>query len=123
MLYQLIVMFGCALAGQIISAVLPFPFPGTIIAAVILFLLLETGLVKIEKIKTISEISNKYLSIFFIPVGVAIMQYFGDFAPIVWVKIILVIIITTALTMGITGKISDLVMAIEDKRRGEEDAK
>lgn len=123
MLYQLIVMFGCAFAGQIISAVLPFPFPGTIIAAILLFLLLETGLIKIEKIKTITDLSNKYLSIVFIPVGVAIMQYFGDFEPIVWVKIILIVIITTALTMGITGKVSDFVMAIQDKRRGVKNVK
>lgn len=118
MLYQLLIMFGTALLGQIISGLLPFPFPSTIIAAIILFLLLEFKIVKLEELKDVTELSNKYLAIVFIPVGVAVMEYFGEFTMDVWLKIVVIIVVSTAATMMVTGKASDIIIDIQEKLSG-----
>ena len=118
MLYQLLIMFGTALLGQIISGLLPFPFPSTIIAAIILFLLLEFKIVKLEELKDATELSNKYLAIVFIPVGVAVMEYFGEFTMDVWLKIVVIIVVSTAATMMVTGKASDIIIGIQEKLSG-----
>lgn len=118
MLFQLFVMFGTALLGQIISGLLPFPFPSTIIAALILFLLLEFKIVKLDQLKDVIQLSNKYLAIVFIPVGVAVMEYFSEFSLDVWLKIVVIIVISTGATMMVTGKVSDVVIALQEKVTG-----
>lgn len=118
MLFQLIVMFGTAFLGQVISKLLPFPFPGTVIASLILFGLLESGIVKLDQIKDVSSFSNTYLAIFFVPVGVGVMEYFSEFEIIVWLKILAIIIISTAATMIVTGKASDIIIGIQERILG-----
>lgn len=120
MLFQLFVMFGTALLGQVISGLLPFPFPSTIIAALILFLLLEFNIVKLDQLKDVIHLSNKYLAFVFIPAGVAIMEYFLEFSPVVWLKIFFVVILSTGATMIVTGKVSDGMIALKKKRDGGE---
>ncbi|MDY2987874.1 MAG: CidA/LrgA family protein [Peptoniphilus sp.] len=115
MLFQLLVMFGTAYIGQFISNILPFPFPGTIIASLILFILLQMKIIKIDKLKGIIDISHKYLALFFVPVGVGILEYATQFSIEVWLKIFLLIILSTAATMIITGKASDFTIKIFNK--------
>ncbi|WP_455257921.1 CidA/LrgA family protein [Peptoniphilus asaccharolyticus] len=115
MLFQLLVMFGTAYMGQFISSLLPFPFPGTIIASLILFLLLQMNIVKIDKLKGIIDVAHKYLALFFVPVGVGILEYATQFSIEVWVKIFLLIILSTAATMVITGKASDFTIRLFNK--------
>lgn len=123
MLYQLLIMFGTALLGQIISGLLPFPFPSTIIAALILFLLLEFKIVTLEKIKDISYLCNKYIAFIFVPAGVAILEYFADFTLYIWLKILVIVVVSTAATMVVTGKVSDWVISLQEKRsRGKKNA-
>lgn len=111
-------MFGTALLGQVISGLLPFPFPSTIIAALILFLLLEFKIVKLDQLKDVIHLSNKYLAIVFIPVGVAVMEYFSEFSMDVWLKIVVIIVISTGATMMVTGKVSDGMIALQEKVTG-----
>lgn len=120
MLFQLFILFGTALLGQVISGLLPFPFPGTMIAALILFLLLEFNIVKLDQLKDVIHLSNKYLAFVFIPAGVAIMEYFLGFSPVVWLKIFFVVILSTGATMIVTGKVSDGMIALKKKRDGGE---
>lgn len=120
MLFQLFILFGTALLGQVISGLLPFPFPGTMIAALILFLLLEFNIVKLDQLKDVIYLSNKYLAFVFIPAGVAIMEYFLEFSPVVWLKIFFVVILSTGATMIVTGKVSDGMIALKKKRDGGE---
>ncbi|MET3616816.1 putative effector of murein hydrolase LrgA (UPF0299 family) [Peptoniphilus olsenii] len=115
MLFQLIVMFGVAYLGQIISSLLPFPFPGTIIASLILFVLLQTKFIELKKLDGVVNLSSKYLALFFVPVGVGILEYFTKFSTDVWVKIFVLIILSTAATMVITGKFSDLFIKLFNK--------
>ena len=118
MLFQLFVLFGTALLGHMISGLLPFPFPGTIIAALIVFLLLEFKIVKLDQLKDVIHLSNKYLAFVFIPAGVAIMEYFLEFSLVVWLKIFLVVVISTGSTMMVTGKVSDGIIALQEKKSG-----
>lgn len=118
MLFQLFVLFGTALLGQMISGLLPFPFPGTIIAALIIFLLLEFNIVKLDQLKDVVHLSNKYLAFVFIPAGVTIMEYFLEFSLVVWVKIFFVVVISTGATMMVTGKVSDGIIALQEKKSG-----
>lgn len=46
------------------------------------------------------------------------MEYFLEFSLVVWLKIFLVVVISTGATMMGTGKVSDGMIALKEKRTG-----
>ena len=64
-LNQIAIIFGISLLGEIAAYILPFTFPSQIIALIILFVLLITGVLKIEHIKEKSDFLLKNMAFFF----------------------------------------------------------
>jgi len=62
--------------GKVISAQLPITFPGSIVALILLFLALTTRLIKIEWVLLSANFLLKYMVILFIPISVALLNYF-----------------------------------------------
>ncbi len=91
------VFFAICIAGDGISKILPFPFPGSVIAMLILFILLMLRWIKLEKIKAVSAFFLDNMAFFFIPPTVNIVNYF-DVIKNVWWQFILICVITTFLT-------------------------
>ncbi len=82
--------------GILISTVLHFPLPGTITALLLLFLLLN-------------------MTLFFMPPTVKIIDSY-DLLEKDLVKIIIIIVISTFLTMGITGKVVQMMIDYREKK-------
>ena len=61
--------------GKLISASLPFVFPGSIIGLFLLFSSLNLGLIKVEWILMSGSLLLKHMAILFIPVGVGLINY------------------------------------------------
>ena len=101
MIFQGAIFFGICLAGDCISAALPFPFPGSVIAIIILFALLITKSVKAEKISSISTLLLDNMAFCFIPPTVAIVDYFHIIEDIWW-QFIFICCVTTVLTFFAT---------------------
>ncbi len=101
MIFQGAIFFGICLTGDYISAALPFPFPGSVIAIIILFVLLMTKSVTTEKISSISTFLLENMAFCFIPPTVAIVDYFHIIED-VWLQFIFICCITTVLTFFAT---------------------
>ena len=69
-----IVLFVCLL-GEAIAAVLPFPFPASVIGMVLLFLLLACKWLKPRHIQEKSNFLLSNMAFFFIPAGVGLLDY------------------------------------------------
>lgn len=65
----------CAFAaiGELISQLLPFPFPGPIIGLLLLLIALRLRLISLKQVAPISDQLLGHLSLFFIPSGVGLM--------------------------------------------------
>ncbi|MBE7012372.1 MAG: CidA/LrgA family protein [Ruminococcaceae bacterium] len=113
-IFQAALFFGICLAGDYISASLPFPFPGSVIAMVILFILLITKAVKAKKISSISTFLLDNMAFCFIPPTVAIVNYF-EIIKNVWWQFILICCITTILTFFATAYTVKGVMYLMNK--------
>ncbi len=115
-LAQLCVIFGVSLAAEGISSVLPFTFPGSVMAMVLLLLLLVLRLVKPQQLKESSGFFMDHMAIFFLPPCVGILQYKDVLLANVW-AVLLISMLTTPLVFFVTGHVVQLTMKLMNKRK------
>lgn len=99
---EVIVIFGLYYCGEILSHTLSLPLPGSLIGMILLFVLLNLHIIRLEHISAVSDFLLGHLPFFFIPAGVALMTSFGHIKDI-WLPMLLICAVTTILTMGISG--------------------
>ncbi|ENZ03459.1 CidA/LrgA family protein [Clostridium thermobutyricum] len=102
--------------GEVITAVTHVPIPGNIIAMILLFIALCLKIIKLEQINTISNFFLDHLAFFFLPAGVAVMNSFGLIKANI-VQILIVCLVTTAVTMTITGLVVQAIANKMDKKK------
>ena len=90
--------------GILLSKILHLPLPGTILSLLLLFLMLQFKVLKLEKIENAGNFLLLNMTIFFMPPTVKIIDSYELLEKDLF-KIIVIIIVSTFLTMGITGKV------------------
>lgn len=123
-LLQIALVFGLCLLGEGIAAVLPIPFPGSVIAMILLFLCLLCGAVKPHHLKEKADFLLQNMAFFFIPAGVGLIQYLDVFKKNLW-QLLLICVITTLLTFSATAYTVQVVILlqkkIKEKKEGQRD--
>ena len=114
MMFQIGLLFGVCLVGQTISVFLPVPFPGSVLSMIILFLLLFSGVVKVDHIKQKADFLLKNMAFFFIPAGVGILLSF-DLIKNNILPLLIIVVVTTILTFGATALTVQGVIALQDR--------
>ena len=120
LLNQIFIVFCICFVGDIISYLLPIPFPGSVIAMVLLFILLCTGAVRKRRIEAITDFLLKNMSLMCIPPTVSII---GDLDVLgeVFVPFVLICLITTVLTFLATAySVKLVIFLINRNKNGEE---
>lgn len=116
MLNEFIIIFLINYTGIIISNIFNLPIPGTIIGMILFFILLYTGLLKTQKVENAVNALLMNMTILFLPPAVRILDSIhllsGQF-----IKVLILIIITTFITMGITGKVVQFMIELTEKKR------
>ena len=74
-LLQIGVVFGLYWVSLLIEALLPIPFPASVISLLLLLLLLFLKVLKVEHIREKADFLLSNLGFFFVPVSVSIMNY------------------------------------------------
>ncbi|AYA42489.1 CidA/LrgA family protein [Xenorhabdus nematophila] len=69
-------LYLCLIAGNIISALLPFSLPGSIIGLLLLFGLLASQIIPSHWVKPGCSLLMKNMTLLFLPIGVGIMNYY-----------------------------------------------
>lgn len=103
---QIFIIFTFSLIGIFISSILPFPVPGSIIGMLLLFGALEMKLIKLEVVENGANTLMKYLSLFFVPLTVGVLDYI-NILKIHAISLIIVTVLTTVLTYTVSAKIMD----------------
>lgn len=81
---------------------LALPLPGNVVGAIVLFALLSSGAVKLAWVERGGDLLLKHLSLFFVPAAVGVLQHRAQLRPHL-LELALVIVVTTAITMLVTG--------------------
>lgn len=106
--------------GQIIQQRYNLIIPGTVIGMVILVLLLIFRLVKLEWINSITEILLDNLTLFFVPIGIGIINLIGEIKDI-WLPLVIILLVSTIVVMVVTGLTVQLLnkYIFKSEKRGE----
>lgn len=116
-LKKLIILLLICIVCDIIVYFLPFPFPGNVLAMIILFLCLFLGFVKIRHIDTASDFFLQNMAFFFIPSTVSIISYIDVLKSVLW-QFVFICIITTVITFVCTAYSVKLTIYLMNKFKG-----
>ncbi len=118
---QLGVIFAVCLAGEVLSALLPFTFPASVSSMVLLLVLLLARAVRPRQIGQTSDFLLANMPLFFIPSCVGILKYLDTLLDNI-LPIALICIGTTPLVFFVTGHTVQLAIRIMEKREREKNA-
>ncbi len=101
---QLFLILLFSLLGEIIAVFIRgiIAIPGSVIGMLLLFLALHNNWVKMEQIEEVGTWLTDNMAILFVPAGVALLTHFGILSD-VWWQLLIIIIVTVAITMGFVG--------------------
>ncbi len=97
-----ILLLSIYFAGEILSKFLNLPLPGNIVGMILLFVLLTSNIIKVEKVENLANFFLDHLAFFFIPASVGLMTSFASLKGSIF-KIILLCILTTIIVIAVTG--------------------
>ncbi|MGN4124103.1 CidA/LrgA family holin-like protein [Lysinibacillus sphaericus] len=88
--------------GNSIARILHLPIPGSIIGLVLLFLLLQFHIIKLEWVELGAGLLLSELLLFFIPSAIGVINYDALFG-VQGMKVVLVIVVSAIVVMLVTG--------------------
>lgn len=106
---EVFIIFGISYLGDCLQKIMDLPLPGSLIGMIILLCCLQVRLIKLHQIETVSDFLLGHLPFFFIPAGVSLLSYLGMIQNI-WISLIVICILTTIITMGVSGKVVEWCM-------------
>lgn len=104
-------------AAKILSSFLTVPIPVSILGIVLLFVLLNCRILKLQQIEAVGGFFLKNMGFFFIAAGVSIIGKYQEIESVLW-QFTAIIAVTTVLTFAVTGFSVKLAMKLQKRLRG-----
>lgn len=113
---QIGIIFLICLIGQLISNILPIPFPSSVISMILLLVLLLTKILKPKAVETKIDFLLKNMAFFFIPSGVNIMANY-DYIKDDILPLLFICFVSTVLTFAVTAWTVKLIIKSKEKNK------
>ncbi len=114
---QIILLCVIYKSGNAVAEMTHLPIPGNVCGMIILFLLLVTGIVRMEWIEEGADLLLKHLAFFFIPIAVGLMQWIGLF-QLSGVQLLLSIVLGTAACILVMGSVTTMLIRFRSRKGG-----
>lgn len=115
---QIIILYMFSMVGNLVQSLLHLPISGSIIGLFLLLSALLLNIIPVQAIKHGSEFLLLFLTLFFVPAAIGIINYpslFSSHGAIV----VFVVIISTIITMIVVGRTSQFIESKIQKRSEE----
>lgn len=112
---QLIVLYGFYVTGEWLRDLFDLPLPGSIIGFLLLFIALLLKIYPLRWIESGAQFLLAFLSLYFIPATVGVIQY-GDLFTGKGLWLIAIAMFSTLLTMGVSAVLSQWASRRTDER-------
>lgn len=108
-LSQFLIILGFTLVGEALQRIVPLPIPASVYGIVLLFTALCLGLVKTEQVKEAGGFLTSILPVLFVAPAVGILENWALIKDAL-VPMLLLVLASTVLTFGISGRIAQVIM-------------
>lgn len=115
---QLFWIFLFSLLGEMVSGALAnlVAIPGSVIGMVLLFFALHFKWLNLNQVEEVGTWLTDNMAIFFVPAGVGLMTNFDVLAG-VWLQLLIIMIVTTAIMMWFIGSVVQKVKQSSDQKK------
>lgn len=113
---QLLILYGFYLIGEWLRAAFNLPLPGSIIGFLLLFAALLLKIYPLRWIESGAQFLLAFLSLYFIPATVGVMQY-GDVFTGKGLWLIVIVMFSTLLTMAVSAALSQWASRRSEERQ------
>ena len=111
-------ILGFCLAGEALHYFLPLPVPASIYGLLLMFLALQTGVLKPERVKAASAFLIAVFPIMFVPGTVGVMELWDVLARL-WLPILLAVFPVTALVFAVSGHVTQFLLGKREQKEAE----
>ena len=101
--------------GELLSFLIPLPVPGSIYGLLLMLLLLVTKLIKLRQVKTVANWLISLMPVMFVGPTVGLMTSYESYKSFL-IPVIVICIVTTIITMAVTGVSAQLLMFKHNKK-------
>ena len=115
---ELGLILAVCLAGEWISALLPFSFPASVISMVLLLFLLLAGIVKEHQIQTLSKFLVVNMGLFFIPSLVGTLEHTQTLMTSLIPFLVITFLTTPAVYLAAAWSVQLLTRVLSRKEKG-----
>ena len=115
---QITIILLITFIAELLAAFLPLPVPASIYGLVLLFILLQTGILKLKQIEDSAEFFLAVMPVFFIAPSVSLLTAATDMKGSI-LAILITTLLSTLVTIIITGYISQAVIRRKKKKESE----
>ncbi len=104
-----------ALAGELLSYLIPLPIPASIYGIVLLFALLVSGRLRVESVKAVSSFLITIMPVMFIPAAAGLINSFSLLAGSLFAYV-MILVVSTVAVMAVSGRVTQHVIRSEKKK-------
>ncbi len=115
MFIELLIILAINYLGIVLTYLFKIPFPSIIVGMLILFILLQTKILKLKMIEKTADFLLLNMTLLFLPATVKLIKYM-DLLKVDILKIIFLLVVTTVLTMVISSKVVHWMIISKEKK-------
>ncbi|MDD7388892.1 MAG: CidA/LrgA family protein [Lachnospiraceae bacterium] len=111
-LKQIMVIGSVTFAGELCSMMLPLPVPASVYGMLLMFLCLQSGVIKLSQIEDTADFLVSVMPVMFVAPCVSLMDSIGGVLGSIPV-IVLICLVTTVTTISVTGVVAQSVIRMQ----------
>ena len=115
-LRQAAILFSVCVACEGLSALFPFPFPGSVLSMLVMLVLLFSKCLKLSDIQETSSLLLNNMMLVFVPPFVSVMNYL-DVLKSIALQFLVIIAVSTVLTFWVASSVVRLVFFLQSRGR------
>ena len=113
---QFCIIMGISFLGELLKHFLPFPIPASIYGLALMLAALMSGIVQLKEVEAAGDFLIETMPMMFIPAGVGLMNEWDALSDI-WLPFLVIIAVTTVVVMGVTGRVTQGIIRLDQKNK------
>lgn len=104
--------------GEILHYFIPLPIPASIYGLVIMFAVLASGILPLDKVRDTGKFLVEIMPLMFIPAGVGLITAW-DTLKSICIPVIVITLVSTVIVMAVSGRVTQAVIRMEKRHKNE----